>query len=259
MPGKGVIITNWAKVTPAFIAISTVASKVAGRSVGRPKMNEPSTCTPCSLKVCKLLGQRFAGVVPVLVDGFQALGRHGFDAHQRALDIGLAHGVEIVAVFAGFHGDLGEEDHVLGQLGQLFHQLEALFANGGQLFELGEVVLLARQAQIGEGDGIEIVVGEGDEAEAEAAQIDDLVDYALIAPLPGLLPVGAPHAAERAMLGAAANGLHGGPHVFLRLHQVPARRKEIGPCNAAAFIDAAGMAGQAIAPQLWPRRGRRRP
>ena len=30
VPGNGVIITNWAKVTPAFSAISTVASKVAG-------------------------------------------------------------------------------------------------------------------------------------------------------------------------------------------------------------------------------------
>src|SRR5487761_2327731 len=55
VPGNGVIITNCAKVTPALIAISTVASKVAGRSVGKPKMNEPSTCTPCALKVCNCL------------------------------------------------------------------------------------------------------------------------------------------------------------------------------------------------------------
>src|ERR1039457_6714968 len=43
VPGNGVIITNWANVTPAFRAISTVASKVAGLSVGSPKINEPST------------------------------------------------------------------------------------------------------------------------------------------------------------------------------------------------------------------------
>ncbi len=60
VPGNGVIITNWAKVTPAFKAISTVASKVAGLSVGRPKMKEPSTCTPCSLNVCN----RFAKASP---------------------------------------------------------------------------------------------------------------------------------------------------------------------------------------------------
>jgi hypothetical protein len=43
VPGNGVIITNWANVMPALFAIATVASKVAGLSVGSPKMNEPST------------------------------------------------------------------------------------------------------------------------------------------------------------------------------------------------------------------------
>src|SRR5580692_4020517 len=52
VPGNGVIITNCANVTPAFIAIATVASKVAGLSVGSPKINDPSTCTPCFLNVC---------------------------------------------------------------------------------------------------------------------------------------------------------------------------------------------------------------
>ena len=94
-----------------------------------------------------------AGIVPVLEDRLQSLGRHGFHADQRALDVGLAHGVEILAVLAGLHGDLGEEDHVLGQLGQLRHQLEALGADGGQLLQLGDVVLLARQPQIGEVTG----------------------------------------------------------------------------------------------------------
>ena len=51
VPGNGVIITNWAKVMPAFSAMSTVASKVAGLSVGSPKMNDPRTWTPCCLKV----------------------------------------------------------------------------------------------------------------------------------------------------------------------------------------------------------------
>jgi len=36
--GNGVIITNCANVTPALSAISTVASNVAGLSVGSPKM-----------------------------------------------------------------------------------------------------------------------------------------------------------------------------------------------------------------------------
>src|SRR5512146_3002795 len=52
VPGNGVIITNCAKVTPALRAMSTVASKVDALSVGSPKINDPSTCTPCALNVC---------------------------------------------------------------------------------------------------------------------------------------------------------------------------------------------------------------
>src|SRR5216683_1845110 len=51
VPGKGVIITNCAKVRPACFAKAAVAAKVSLRSEGSPKMNDPSTCTPCSLKV----------------------------------------------------------------------------------------------------------------------------------------------------------------------------------------------------------------
>jgi hypothetical protein len=144
------------------------------------------------------------------------------------LMLALAHGVEIFAVFAGFHGDLGEEDHVFGQLGEFGHQFKALGADGGELFELGGVVLLAGEAQVGEGDGVEVVVGEGDEAEADAAQVDDFVDDALEGALAGFLAVGAPDAAEGAVLGASANGLDGGPHIFVGLHEVPARGEELG-------------------------------
>src|ERR1700722_11979494 len=55
VPGNGVIITNCAKVTPALMAIFTVASNVSGLSDGNPKMNDPSTCTPCFLNVCNCL------------------------------------------------------------------------------------------------------------------------------------------------------------------------------------------------------------
>ncbi len=95
----------------------------------------------------------------------------------------------------------------------------------------------ARQAKVGKGDGIEVVVGEGDEAEAAAAQVDDLVDDALEGALAGLLAVGAPDAAEGAVLGTAADGLHGGPHVFVGRHQVPAGGEEFGAGDAAAFVD----------------------
>ena len=70
--------------------------------------------------------------------------------------------------------------------------------------------------------------------------------------LPGLLPIGAPDAAEGAVLGAAANGLHGGPHIFLGIHEVPARGEEFAAFDAAAFVDFFGLAGEAIGDDLAP-------
>ncbi len=114
------------------------------------------------------------------------------------------------------------------------------------------IVLLAGQAQIGKGDGIEVVVGQRDEAKTEAAQGDDFVDHALMIALPRLLPIGAPDAAEGAVLGAAANGLHRGPHVFLGVHQVPARGQEFAAFDAPAFVDSLGLAGEAIGDDFAP-------
>ncbi len=122
------------------------------------------------LERLQLLRQRLAGVVPVLEDRLQSLRRHRFHAHQRALDIGLLHRVKILAVFAGLHRDLRKEHHVLGQLGQLFHQLKALFANRRQLFQFGRVVLLSRQPQIGQRHRIEVVVGQRNEPEPKPPQ-----------------------------------------------------------------------------------------
>ena len=112
--------------------------------------------------------------------------------------------------------------------------------------------MLAREAQIGEGDGIEVVVGEGDEAKTEAAQSDDFVDDVLEFALAGFLSVGAPDAAKGAVLGAAANGLHGGPHIFCGIHQVPAGGEEFAAFNAAAFVDFFGRAGDASGDDFGP-------
>lgn len=91
-------------------------------------------------------------------------------------------------------------------------------AYGGEFVETEEVVLLASQAEIGVGDGVEVVVGERDEAEAETAQRDNFVNDALVAPRTRLLPVGAPYAAEGAVLGTSAGGLHRRSHIFVGLH-----------------------------------------
>src|SRR5262247_1355580 len=48
VPGNGVSITNCANDTPLCCARSAVAANVPALSVGNPKMNEPSTCTPLS-------------------------------------------------------------------------------------------------------------------------------------------------------------------------------------------------------------------
>ena len=194
----------------------------------------------------ELVGEGFAGVVEILEDRLETFGGDGFDADERALDVGLAHGVEVLAVFTGLHGDLGEEDHVLGELGELGHELETLGADGGELVDFGGVALLAGEAEVGLGDGIEVVVGEGDVAEADTAEGDDFVDDGLELALAGLLAVGAPDAAERAVLGAAADGLDGGPHVLVEGHEVPAGGEELVALDAAALVDVLEVSGDAI-------------
>jgi hypothetical protein len=109
----------------------------------------------------------------------------------------------------------------------------------------------AREAEVGEGDWVEVVIGEGYEAEADLAEVDDLVDYGLEGSLTGLLAVGAPDAAEGAVLGAAADGLDGGPHVFVARHEVPAGREEFAASDAAAFVDLLGRgAGENVGDDL---------
>ena len=173
-------------------------------------------------------------------DCLEAFGSDGFDADEGAFDVGFAHGVEVLAVFAGLHGDLGEEDHVFGELGQFGHEEEAFGADGGELFEFGEVVLFAREAEVGEADRVEVVVGEGDEAEADLAEVDDLVDDGLEGALPGLLAIGAPDTAEGAVLRAAANGLDRSPHVLVASQEGPTSGEEFGAGDTAAIVDFSG-------------------
>src|SRR5579859_8115903 len=78
VPGKGVIITNWAKVRPACFAKAAVAAKVSWRSVGSPKMNDPSTCTPCSLKVLSRLARLSPAELKSLKTDFRACVRTRF-------------------------------------------------------------------------------------------------------------------------------------------------------------------------------------
>ena len=130
--------------------------------------------------------------------------------------------------------------------------METLRADRRQLFKFGDIVLLPGQPNIGQRHGIEVIIGESDKAEADPAQINDFVDHALILPLPGLLPIGPPHAAKRAMLRASANGLHRGPHILVGRHQVPSRGQELAAFNPAALIDRGWLAREAVGHDLAP-------
>ena len=58
-----------------------------------------------------------------------------------------------------------------GKLRQARHQLKTLCPDGLELIQAGRVVLLCCQAQIGKSHGIEIVVGQCDEAEIRGAAV----------------------------------------------------------------------------------------
>ena len=229
--------------------------RIEGRRPVRRKAEDerPQHMHAVLLERLQLLRKRLARVVEVLEHRLQPLWSHRLHAHQRALDVGLAHRIQILAVFAGLHGDLREEHHVLRQLRQLGHQLEALVANPHQLVDLRRVALLARQPQIGQRHRIEVVVRQRDEPEADAPQRNDLVNHALEPALPRLLPVRPPHAAKRAVLGAAADRLHRRPHVLVRLHQIPATRKELAALDAPALVDRLRRARHAICHGFAPR------
>ena len=117
---------------------------------------------------------------------------------------------------------------------------------------LAVLLLLPGQAQIGERHRIEVIVGQGDKAKAEPPQSYDLVDHALKLPLPGLLPIRSPYAAKGTVLGAAANSLHGGPHVLLGIHQIPARGQKLLASNSSAFVDPLRLPRQAIDDDFAP-------
>ena len=96
--------------------IGSVASNVSSRSVGSPKMNDPSTCTPCSVKRLEPLNQSVARKIEILEHRLQSFGRHRLDSHQGASNLRLSHGVQEVGIFGGFHGDLCVKGQVARKL-----------------------------------------------------------------------------------------------------------------------------------------------
>src|SRR5690348_13316271 len=111
-----------------------------------------------------------AGVVEILIYGFQALRSNGLDSNQRPLDVSAPHCLEEGRVFRRFHGDLSEEDAVAGKLRQPLHQGETLRAYRLQRAHSVHILLPTRQIDVGKGYRIEVVVGERDEAIAQASE-----------------------------------------------------------------------------------------
>src|SRR5262249_11795010 len=83
-----------------------------------------------------------------------------------------------------------------------------------------------------------VIVGQRNEPEPAAAQLDDLGDDGVHRTLPRRLPVGAPHGTERAVLRAATDRLHGSPHVPAFRQQVPPCGLELPAVDSAGLVDA---------------------
>src|ERR1700687_4617017 len=110
----------------------------------------------------------------------------------------------------------------------------------------GGVLLQSGQVQIGEGHGIEIVIGESNETKSETAQLDNFFDDRIRSPLPGTLAVRAPDRAERAMLGTTTHRLHRRPHVTTARDQFPPRGGKTTGLDLASVVEGLWSAFSAV-------------
>ena len=141
----------------------------------------------------------------------------------------------------------------LGSFASFVHQLEPLGAQRLQLVQAPVIGAARGLLEIFERDRVEVVVGERDEAEAEAPQLDDLLDHGIDAALARLLAVGLPDRTERAVLRAAAHGLHRCPHVAIGRQQIPARLQEMLGVDFSALVHLVEIAVEAAFDGLAPR------
>jgi hypothetical protein len=159
-------------------------------------MNDPRTYTPCWRKFAESLYQRLARLIETLVDILQPFGCDRLDAHERAFDVRASHRIEERIILCRLHRYLGEEHHVRRQFRQPCHELEPFGPQRPELLEARHVALPLRHREISQGDRVEIVVGECDEAEAAAAKLDDLRRHGVHGSLSRFLSVRTPDRAE---------------------------------------------------------------
>ena len=106
-----------------------------------------------------------------------------------------------------------------------------------QLLQPRHVALPLGHRQVGQGHRIEVIVREGDKAEATTAQFRNFCHDVVDGALPRLLSIRPPHRAERTMLRTAADRLHRPPHVTSIRQQVPPRWHEAIGIDASALVD----------------------
>ena len=131
--------------------------------------------------------------VEILVDVLQPRGRNRFHPDQRSLNPRRLHSVKKIGVFSRLHGDLGKENRVVRELRQSRHQLKPFCANGSQLVQPGGIFLLRGQVQIGERDRIEVIIRQGNEAEPEAAQLNNFLEHYVRGALARFLSISPPN------------------------------------------------------------------
>jgi hypothetical protein len=204
------------------------------------------------LKRLELLNQVGSGTIEILKNRFQPFRRNGLDPHQSAANPGPFHGIEELRILGGFHGDLGEECQIIGKSGQALHQFKSLLAHGLQTGEFFLVALAFRELEIGESDGIKVVIRQGNKTESEPAQLNHFMNDDIGGSLPRPLTIRSPDRTEGTMLGTAPNRLHGGPHVAILGQQIPSRGGKILGLNPAALINLAGRLVQAIFQRFNP-------
>src|SRR5205085_1487839 len=162
-----------------------------------------------------------------LVTGLQSFRGNGLDPHERPFDVGRLHCIEELGVFRSFHGDLSEENCVLGKLCQASHERKTLCPDRLQFIQSSRIVLLLSEPNIGERNRIKIVVGECDKPEAQPSELNDFLDHNVRRTLSRALSISSPHGAKRAMLWTPAHGLDRCPHVAFPRYQVPTSGEEL--------------------------------
>ena len=221
-------------------------------------MNDPSTCTPCSLNVLSRVAKSAPAELNSLKTDFSPSAVTDSTPTSapliRALRIASRNCVSSPAsIVICVKKTMSEGSFASFSINSNRSARMRL-----QFRDAMRVALLFGELNIGQGDGIEVIVGQRDEAKPETPQLHDLLDHHVGRALPRLLSVGTPHRTERTMFGATAHRLHGGPHVTIARSEIPARGQKLLSRNASAVVN---RLGRAVAPDRrspWPKRRLRR-